>query len=156
MPNRQCQSPGQRSDQPGLDAALDILEDRGAVHRHAKAPHQPLRRSPTRGVSDEPDDPGQTDGSARDGCRQLRKRFGEDPSFAVIVPASPAGQPCTDRDRRSLGREIVERSQIGAVPGTRSGAANGARRISVAMLRDDPAWPFPFNPQHLLVRRRVP
>jgi hypothetical protein len=92
----------------GLVASLDHSEDRGAVNRHAKAPHQPLRGTAAGGMPDEPNDAGQTGGSARVGRRQIGQPFGKDALFAMIIAAPPrvsrartvTGVPWTGRSRR--------------------------------------------------------
>ena len=94
-----------------LIAPLDHSEDRGAVNRHAETPHQPLYRSPVGSVSDEPNDPGQTSGSARIRRRLVGKPFRKDPLSALVIAAPPAGQPRLDLDRHSLHREIMGRSR---------------------------------------------
>jgi hypothetical protein len=94
----------------GLVASLNHSEDRDAVNRHAKAPHQPPGGTLAGGMSDAPDDPSQTGGLARVGRRQIGKPFRKDALFAMVIAVPPAGQPCPDRYRRSLDREITQRS----------------------------------------------
>jgi hypothetical protein len=117
-----------------------VVRSTGMPRRHIS------RGTAAGGMSDEPHDPGQTGGSARVGRRQIGKSFGKDVLFAMVIAAPPAGQPCADRDRRSLDREITERSQIGAVPKSGSGSTSEVCRTSIAGQRDDPAVIFPFNP----------
>jgi hypothetical protein len=63
-------------------------------------------------VTEESDNAGKTGGSARKRRRKSWNALGKDAPLALLVSTSPACEPRSNFDRRSLRRKIAECSSI--------------------------------------------
>jgi hypothetical protein len=86
--------------------------------RHAQTREQPFGRTTTRGMAEQPHNSGHARGSARKRDREIRSAFGENASLTQIVPATPSHHPRLDQDRLPMSGQILERSNIRAMPRT--------------------------------------